>query len=239
MHFKCLCRSHPVSVSSHFHGGSLLTRSSSICSEAVTVNFLSAAGTLLSVVFKPSLMMLMLFVNFIMGYAPYLMLDHPLVSKYVFLSWKCKAGFIMCVALFWIICTHTFTSFCSLPQQPAWLKVHRQQASRGPFCSHRKPLKLLMFLWMSCPMLKRMSSLHDCYWPPAIFISSLQIVECPILVPFLFSLVCLCCCWLYSQSLGLERAWLKWSQFHPIQYLHKLSPLLFFPPLSLYIWTFF
>lgn len=98
-----------------------------------------------------------------------------------------------------------------------------------------------MDLWKLCPMLKCMSNLHDCYWPCEIFISGLQIVECPILVPIFF-LVCLCYCWHYSQSLGLERAWLKRSQFHPIQYLHKLRPLLFLPnpPLPLpFTWTFF
>ena len=96
-----------------------------------------------------------------------------------------------------------------------------------------------MFLWMSCPMLKCMSNLHDCYWPSEIFISSLQIVECPILVPVSSLFASLCFCWLCPQSLGLERTWLKWSQSHPIQYLHKLSPLLSPPPLSLFTWTFF
>lgn len=36
------------------------------------------------------------------------------------------------------------------------------------------------------------------------------------------------CHWWHSQSLHLNRAWLKWSQFQPMQYLNKLSPLLFF-----------
>lgn len=53
----------------------------------------------------------------------------------------------------------------------------------NPFCSNKKPLELLMILWKSCSMLKCMSSLHDCYWPSEIFISGLQIVECPTLVP--------------------------------------------------------
>ncbi len=56
--------------------------------------------------------------------------------------------------------------------------------SKIPFCSNRKRLLLLMVLWKSCPMLKYMSTLHECYWPSEIFISGLQIVECPILVPF-------------------------------------------------------
>lgn len=45
------------------------------------------------------------------------------------------------------------------------------------------------------------------------------------------SLVCLSYCWHYFQSLNLKRAWLKWSQFHPTQYLHKLHPRLFFSSL--------
>lgn len=52
------------------------------------------------------------------------------------------------------------------------------------------------------------------------------------------------CHWWHSQSLHLNRAWLKWSQFQPMQYLNKLSPLLFFsfptsPPFLLIYSNFF
>lgn len=90
-----------------------------------------------------------------------------------------------------------------------------------------------MVLWKSCPVFKYMSNLHDCYWPFEIFISGLQIVECPILVPvFFFSCLPLL---LLNPTASRE---LDWSganfTLHSI-YTNPVPGCSFSPPLPLYL----
>lgn len=100
----------------------------------------------------------------------------------------------------------------------------------SPILQWQKPLEFLMVLWKSRPMLKYMSNLHDCYWPSEIFISSLQIVQRPILVPiFLFCLPLL----LLNPSASRE---LDWSGANSTLYSIYTNSVLcrsFFPSPSL------